>query len=93
MTLECPAKRQWRIGINELGQVVGDKTIDSTNYFAHLWDRVDGQWTLRDLSAVKAFSTSKSSARAINNLGKVVGFAYLTNGDTVGIPISGGRHV
>jgi probable HAF family extracellular repeat protein len=85
-----PSQTSMAHGINELGQVVGEKTIGSTNYFASLWERVDGQWTLSDLSAVKAFSTSKSSARAINNSGKVVGFAYLTNGDTVGFLYQGG---
>jgi probable HAF family extracellular repeat protein len=69
--------------INDMGQIVGTHFTDGTNY-AVLWQCVNGQWTLTDLSASKPSNFTTTAAGDINNLGQVVGGATLTTGENVG---------
>ena len=62
--------------INELGQVVGSAFTDASTYHACIWERVGGQWTIRDLGVPVNCPTSK--ANSINAFGEVSGLGFGT---------------
>ena len=51
------SNRSAAYNINELGQVVGDAFVDETTH-ACIWERVGGQWTIRELGASAYYVTS-----------------------------------
>ena len=69
--------------INDLGQIVGTRRYtDGTPTYAVLWQRIDGQWTLTDLSVIQTLRLHQHLGNAhINNSGQVVGGAKLTTGE------------
>jgi probable HAF family extracellular repeat protein len=64
--------------INEAGQVTGHAwSLSSNTWHIFLWDSING---IQDLGAL--FEDTTSNARAINNSSQIVGFAYITGGNS-----------
>jgi probable HAF family extracellular repeat protein len=63
------SNRCWARNINDLGQVVGGAYIDGTTFHACIWERVAGQWTIRDLGAPANYI--HSNGNDINDFGEV----------------------
>ena len=62
----------WAFGMNDLGQVVGESSIEVDKKRAFIWDRIQGMRHLGTLDNTS--DRNKSGARDINNAGQVVGY-------------------
>ena len=66
--------------INNWGQIVGTHAVNGSRHVC-IWEQVEGEWCLLDLSAFAA-DYSSCDARDINDLGQVVGLGNKISGGT-----------